>query len=84
MGQQLIEDRLNLPEGPVTLISPASLSPESAEDLGDWLAIVLRQIQRAVKKDGQPPAAAQAPPEPPSQPLSFGKPPCNKIPDRRY
>jgi len=40
-------------EGPVTIQWPASLSPESIEDVGDWLDIVKRKIGRSVKADAE-------------------------------
>ena len=43
------QDVFSLAEGPVTIQWPASLSPESFEDLRDWLDIVKRKIGRSVK-----------------------------------
>jgi hypothetical protein len=42
------QDVFSLTEGPVTIQWPATLSPESYEDLGDWLDIVKRKIGRSV------------------------------------
>jgi hypothetical protein len=46
------QDVFSLAEGPVTIQWPASLSPESYQDLGDWLDIVKRKIGRSVKAAG--------------------------------
>ncbi len=43
------QDVFSLAEGPVTIQWPATLSPESFEDLGDWLDIVKRKIGRSVE-----------------------------------
>jgi hypothetical protein len=45
----LRQDVFSLAEGPVTIQWPASLSPDSYQDLGDWLDIVKRKIGRSVK-----------------------------------
>lgn len=42
-----LTDVLHLPEGAVTVTAPASLSEESVKDLGDFLELVLRNVQRA-------------------------------------
>ncbi len=48
------QDVFSLTEGPVTIQWPASLSPESYEDLADWLDIVKRKIGRSVSKVENP------------------------------
>lgn len=45
-----MEDTLNLPEGAVTVRTPARLSKQSAEDLADFLELVLRQVQRSAEE----------------------------------
>ena len=47
----LRHDVFSLAEGPVTIQWPSMLSPESIEDLGDWLDLVKRKIQRSVAKE---------------------------------
>jgi hypothetical protein len=49
-GTNVRQDVFSLTEGPVTIQWPATLSPESFEDLGDWLDIVKRKIGRSVAK----------------------------------
>jgi hypothetical protein len=44
-------DVFSLAEGPVTIQWPVTLSPESYEDLGDWLDILKRKIGRSVKAE---------------------------------
>jgi hypothetical protein len=46
-GPLVVEDVFHLPEGKVVLRTPAILSPESVEDLGDWLELILRSVQRS-------------------------------------
>ena len=41
MDDAYTEDVLNLPEGKVSLRCPAMLSPESVEDLGDFMELIL-------------------------------------------
>jgi hypothetical protein len=48
----LRHDVFSLAEGPVTIQWPSTLSPESIQDLGDWLDLVKRKIQRSVTKEG--------------------------------
>ena len=48
-GQKMQQDVFTLTEGPVTIQWPGSLSPESYEDLGDWLDIMKRKIGRSIK-----------------------------------
>lgn len=43
----IFEDVFSLPEGPVILRWPASLSAESLEDLMDWLKLIDRKINRS-------------------------------------
>lgn len=43
------QDVFTLTEGPVTIQWPESLSPESYEDLRDWLDIMKRKIGRSIK-----------------------------------
>lgn len=43
----------SLAEGTVTVQWPVTLSPESYEDLGDWLDILKRKIGRSVKEPGE-------------------------------
>jgi hypothetical protein len=45
--QHFVEDVLNLPDGACVLRTPAVLSQESVEDVGDWLELILRSIKRA-------------------------------------
>jgi hypothetical protein len=45
------QDVFSLNEGPVTIQWPATLSPESFEDVGDWLEILKRKIGRSVKAE---------------------------------
>jgi hypothetical protein len=45
------QDVFSLTEGPVTIQWPATLSPESFQDLADWLDIVKRKIGRSVKSE---------------------------------
>lgn len=44
----LLQETFNLKEGPVTLSFPATLSPESYEDLTDQLGLVLKRLKRRV------------------------------------
>jgi hypothetical protein len=44
-------DVFSLAEGTVTIQWPVALSPESYEDLGDWLDILKRKIGRSVKAE---------------------------------
>jgi hypothetical protein len=41
------EDVFSLDEGPVVLTWPDRISPDSARDLEDWLALIGRNIKRA-------------------------------------
>tara|TARA_B100000949_G_scaffold81226_1_gene72631 strand:- start:22756 stop:23019 length:264 start_codon:yes stop_codon:yes gene_type:complete len=43
-------DVFSLPEGKVVLQWPEVLSPESFNDVRDWLSVVMRKIERATKK----------------------------------
>ena len=47
------EDVYTLPEGVAILQWPATIGRASAEDLGDWLALVIRKIKRSA--DAPPP-----------------------------
>jgi hypothetical protein len=42
----VLQEVFNLDEGPVTLTFPASMSPESYQDLSDYLALFLRKAKR--------------------------------------
>ncbi len=42
------QNTLQLDEGNVILQYPARISPESYEDLKDWLDLVARRVRRAV------------------------------------
>lgn len=44
------QDVFSLAEGPVTIQWPATLSPDSFQDLGDWIDILKRKISRSVVK----------------------------------
>ena len=46
-------DVFSLAEGPVTIQWPMTLSPESYQDLGDWLDILKRKIGRSVKPEAE-------------------------------
>ena len=46
---RVVSGCVSLTEGPVTIQWPATISPESFEDLGDWLDILKRKIGRSVK-----------------------------------
>lgn len=46
-------DVFSLEEGEVTITFPASLTAESYKDLVDWLDLVKRKAERAVKADGK-------------------------------
>jgi len=48
-AQGAFQDVFSLSEGPVTIQWPASLSPESYEDLAAWLDILKRKIGRSVQ-----------------------------------
>lgn len=43
------QDVFSIAEGEVSIQWPASLSPESFEDIGDWLDILKRKIGRSVR-----------------------------------
>ena len=47
------QDVFTLEEGPVVLQWPASLSPDSFEDLSGWWEIMLRKIKRSVAERGE-------------------------------
>lgn len=42
----MLQEVFNLDEGPVTLSFPATMSPESYQDLSDYLALFLRKAKR--------------------------------------
>jgi len=46
----LRQDVFSVPEGEISIPWPVSLSPESFEDVGDWLDILKRKIGRSVKE----------------------------------
>ena len=46
----LRQDVFSVPEGEISIQWPVSLSPESFEDVGDWLDILKRKIGRSVKE----------------------------------
>ncbi len=48
---QAKQDVFTLDEGQVVLQWPPNLSPESFQDLKDWLELQLRKIGRAVVRD---------------------------------
>jgi hypothetical protein len=50
-GSALRHDVFSLAEGPVTIQWPSTLSPESIQDLGDWLDLLKRKIQRSVARE---------------------------------
>jgi hypothetical protein len=45
-------------EGDVVITWPESISAESFEDFSDWMKILLRKVQRNVKKDGDLPSGS--------------------------
>lgn len=49
------QDIFSLAEGTVTIQWPTPLSPDSIQDLKDWLTIVERKITRSVAPDKEPP-----------------------------
>lgn len=46
------QNTLQLDEGNVVLQYPARISPQSYEDLKDWLDLMMRRVKRAVQ-DGE-------------------------------
>ena len=47
----LRQDVFPVPEGEISIQWPVSLSPESFEDVGDWLDVLKRKIRRSVKTE---------------------------------
>lgn len=52
-GANMRQDTFSLDEGLVVLQWPAQLSPESYEDLKDWMGLQLRKIGRSVQARGE-------------------------------
>jgi len=53
------QDVFTLDEGEVLLQWPAKLTPESYEDLNDWLQLILRKAKRSIADDSNDKSAEQ-------------------------
>ena len=60
---QVVRTTLSLSEGVAALELPDSLSPESLEDLRDWIEGMIRRAERAVKRTQQASWTPHNPPQ---------------------
>ena len=52
-GDRMQEDIYSLPEGRVVIQWPSELTPESIQDVKDWLKLVKRKISRSPAPKGE-------------------------------